>query len=538
MANVTAGSTGIDFNNVDFSNLLNGTSIVRNSTTLSLKYPDSNYIDTFHGVGFTYDSNGFPTGGTITSFDENDGSSLVFSVTGVSMAATTFLGLIQNNSTQFVLSLLLSGNDQIVGSPQGDVLLGFDGNDQITGGTGGDVMTGGAGADSFLYVSENDSEPSNPDFITDFQTGIDKIDMTGGLINHISTIVNGAADFIFMEVKDGHLMQINVAGTVQATDFINVKTNFYMQGDVAGNTIIGGAGNDVIDGHGGNDLIIGGGSSDALFGGTGADTFKYLTVSDSTQGSGADTIFDFQTGQDQVDLSAISINHISTIDNGTAEFVFIETTSGTLMQINFVGVDVAKPGDFNVTGGTNYYIQGDEGNNTLIGGNGKDVIDGHGGNDVIIGGGNTDALFGGTGSDTFKYLAASDSTPGAPDTIFDFASGTDKIDLTAVHTSSKDVFNILVSGGASYIFVDLGGDGTNDMLIQATGTVTASDILWNKPGEALASPASPPPLHADEVIAQQFASDYSVDQTGDMAHMWLLHGLQPHTLEPTTLLYV
>jgi Ca2+-binding RTX toxin-like protein len=483
----------------------------------------------------------FQTG--IDKFDLRSVSASLVTLKTIGLATdiSTDTGLqIHSNNAVGALDLLLSAgvNTSLIGDAASNTIIGGAGNDVITGLGGGDILTGGTGRDTFVYTSATDSTQAAPDFITDFSSGTDKIDLSAIGVNHISTIFNGAAEFLFIETKSGQMMQINVAGTVEPTDIVGTTTNYYIQGDDGNNYIYGGAGNDVIDGHGGNDVIIGGGSSDALFGGTGQDTFKYLAVSDSLQGSGADTIFDFASGQDQVDLTALGINHISTIDNGTAEFVFIETKSGTLMQINFVGVDVAKPGDFNVTGGTNYYIQGDEGNNTLIGGNGKDVIDGHGGNDVIIGGGNTDALFGGAGSDTFKYLAASDSTPGAPDTIFDFASGTDKIDLTAVHTSSKDVFNILVSGGASYIFVDLGGDGTNDMLIQATGTVTASDILWNKPGEALASPASAaPPMHTDEVSAYQFTSDFAPDQ-GEFSHAWNTSIFQAHTMQPSDLLHV
>jgi Ca2+-binding RTX toxin-like protein len=513
---VGGGFVDVQGNHFDGGSGFNSISIT-STEQLSVVYDVTNNELKLNGeLNFAANFQNIQTNGPITlTIQRASGNALVFNNT--------------NNSANFNVTF---------GGDGADTLKGVSGNHFIVGGLGGDILTGGSGNDTFAYTSAQDSTQAAPDFITDFQTGGDKIDLLGVSVNHISTIVNGAADFVFVETSSGQVMQINVAGTVQATDFSGVTTNYYMQGDSGNNTLIGGNGNDVIDGHGGNDLIIGGGASDALFGGAGQDTFKYMTVADSLQGSGADTIFDFQTGQDQIDLTALAINHISTIDNGTAEFVFIETTSGTLMQINFVGADAIQAKDFNVTGGTNFYIQGDSGNNTLIGGAGKDVIDGHGGNDLIIGGGGSDALFGGAGNDTFKYLAASDSTVAAPDTIFDFTSGTDKIDLTAVHTSSKDVFNILVSGGASYIFVDLGGDGVNDMLIQATGTVTISDILWNKPSDAVASSASPPPLHADEVIAQQFASDYPVDQSGDMAHTWLLHGLQPHTLEPTTLLYV
>jgi Ca2+-binding RTX toxin-like protein len=484
---------------------------------------------------------------SISIVRSGDGSVIFADAPGAIQTVIAINGLVQagdiiGHGGQPSVNLVAgSANAVLIGGSNSDQLFGNDGNDTLQGGGGADYLFGGAGSDTFVYKSITDSTPAQTDLIADFQTGIDKIDLSAIGINHISTIDNGTAEFVFIETTSGQIMQLNFVGpdSIQAADFnVTGGTNLYMQGDSGNNTLIGGAGNDVIDGHGGNDLIIGGGASDALFGGGGQDTFKYLAVTDSLPGSGADTIFDFQTGQDQIDLTSLGINHISTIDNGTAEFVFIETKSGQLMQINFVGADAIQAADFNVRGGTNYYIQGDSGNNTLIGGNGQDVIDGHGGNDLIIGGGGSDALFGGAGNDTFKYLAASDSTVAAPDTIFDFTSGTDKIDLTAVHTSSKDVFNILVSGGASYIFIDLGGDGTNDMLIQATGTVTASDILWNKPSDVIASIASAaPPMHTDEFSAYQISSDFAPDQ-GEPIHAWNNSIFQAHTMQPSDLLHV
>ncbi|WP_347170685.1 M10 family metallopeptidase C-terminal domain-containing protein [Pseudomonas salmasensis] len=42
-------------------------------------------------------------------------------------------------------------------------------------------MFGGAGADTFVYHRASDSTPQRPDIIQDFQSGIDKIDLTGVL---------------------------------------------------------------------------------------------------------------------------------------------------------------------------------------------------------------------------------------------------------------------------------------------------------------------------------------------------------------------
>jgi Ca2+-binding RTX toxin-like protein len=59
-----------------------------------------------------------------------------------------------------------------------DTLFGGDGNDLILGGGGADGLTGGAGADTFRYDAASDSSGGLPDLIGDFQTGVDKIDLS------------------------------------------------------------------------------------------------------------------------------------------------------------------------------------------------------------------------------------------------------------------------------------------------------------------------------------------------------------------------
>ncbi|WP_294300872.1 cadherin domain-containing protein [uncultured Sphingomonas sp.] len=74
----------------------------------------------------------------------------------------------------------LAGNDILIGSMGNDTINGGDGNDVIDGGSGRDVMTGGAGADVFRFTSTSDSPTSSSsrDIITDFQRGVDKIDLS------------------------------------------------------------------------------------------------------------------------------------------------------------------------------------------------------------------------------------------------------------------------------------------------------------------------------------------------------------------------
>ncbi|OAF18069.1 VCBS domain-containing protein [Bradyrhizobium neotropicale] len=83
-------------------------------------------------------------------------------------------------------------------------------------------------------------------------------------------------------------------------------------------------------------------------------------------------------------------------------------------------------------GSSNDTTKGNNGDDVIYGGSGRDNIDGSNGNDTIIGGLGADKLTGGNGNDVFVYLAAADSRAGRFDTITDFASGSDKIDLTAI----------------------------------------------------------------------------------------------------------
>jgi Ca2+-binding RTX toxin-like protein len=69
-------------------------------------------------------------------------------------------------------------DDVLIGGAGNDIINGNAGADRIEGGAGQDTMTGGTGADTFVFLDVSQSLPASKDVITDFQVGIDKIDLS------------------------------------------------------------------------------------------------------------------------------------------------------------------------------------------------------------------------------------------------------------------------------------------------------------------------------------------------------------------------
>jgi serralysin len=95
-----------------------------------------------------------------------------------------------------------------------------------------------------------------------------------------------------------------------------------------------------------------------------------------------------------------------------------------------------------------------------------------GGDDVIKGFGGNDTLWGGTGNDTFVF-----AKDGSIDTIADFQTGADKIDLSGVAGATASY--VAYNAGLQQVQIDANHDGTYDMFINVLGTgVATSDILF------------------------------------------------------------
>ncbi len=69
--------------------------------------------------------------------------------------------------------------ENAVGGKGNDTLKGNEVANRLKGGGGADRLLGGGGGDTFVYGRASESTPDNPDVILDFESGTDKIDLSG-----------------------------------------------------------------------------------------------------------------------------------------------------------------------------------------------------------------------------------------------------------------------------------------------------------------------------------------------------------------------
>lgn len=114
-----------------------------------------------------------------------------------------------------------------------------------------------------------------------------------------------------------------------------------LSGRSGDDTLFGGNGDDVLRGRLGDDRLDGGRGNDRLRGDAGADTFVFDT------GSGRDTIIDFESGVDTIDLSGLRAigNYVSLLKHATKHGNDLWITAGDDTLI-IRAMDKADAGDF------------------------------------------------------------------------------------------------------------------------------------------------------------------------------------------------
>lgn len=211
------------------------------------------------------------------------------------------------------------GDDTLEGGAGNDTLWGWTGDDYLAGGDGDDVlggdagfldrMFGGAGNDSIYdidgvngahggagddlisvnFAAEWDNDANarttpRSDGKISGGTGDDSIFVA---MNHTGFFLNMRADEIAASESDGD-DYVELSGRYANAIVSMGGGNDYFKGGMGRDNVSGGAGHDWLDGGAGNDFLVGG---------EGWDRFIFAN------GSGRDSIGDFQDGIDVVDLS-------------------------------------------------------------------------------------------------------------------------------------------------------------------------------------------------------------------------------------------
>jgi hypothetical protein len=180
-------------------------------------------------------------------------------------------------------------------------VTGTDGRDTLVGGRDAEIIFGEAGGDTILGRGGND----------ELYGGSGRDNLRGGSGDDI---LNGG---------DGHDTLYGGAGS----DFL-----------------FGGAGRDELKGNKGADTLEGGLGKDLLYAGVDSDmdTFVFRQIEDSAKGRNSDEIFQFDSGEDKIDLQFIDAN---TLLVGDQSFEFSEGRAAHSIWVKESDRDLLVRGD-------------------------------------------------------------------------------------------------------------------------------------------------------------------------------------------------
>ena len=343
--------------------------------------------------------------------------------------------------------VLLYGSDAadvLVGGTQADSLYGLDGDDQLESLSGNDVLDGGLGADRMIGGSGNDTyrvDNAGDAIVENAGGGVDRVFST------VSYVLSAGAE-----------MEILAARYGKSTEALNLTGNEFGQkifGNAGPNLLSGGGGRDALLGRDGDDILDGGEDADTLDGGLGTDRM--------VGGTGNDIYRVDNAGDVVVEAAGAGADRVFSTDSyvlpAGAEIEILAARYGKSTEaLDLTGNEFGQK------------IYGNAGANLLSGGGGRDALLGRGGDDVLQGGEGNDSLNGGDGNDLFVF---SGSDPGN-DTVLDFLSGSDKIDLRT-YGISKDQVTSTTGTNGTVLHVDSNRDGFADFTITLNGAAAPLD---------------------------------------------------------------
>ena len=380
-----------------------------------------------------------------------------------------------------------AGNDTLTGSAFADSLTGGAGNDQLNGGDGADSISGGAGANVISAGAGADTITLGVDGVNnenvDAGTGDDTV-IGGANVTAGDTLAGGTGTDLLTLNGGGAATTIVFDGDFTAFERINVAAG-------AEAVAVAGAANDTLPTINDYTLTL----VDANV--AAASTF---TVDASALRTGIITNF----GADG------EIGGTGGNADTTAGAENLNLDASALTGTRAVSVMGGADADTVAGGAGADVISGNGGADSLTGNDGADTLSGGAGNDTLTGGAGIDRLTGDAGNDVFVFTAASESTGASADSITDFTTGADKIQVnlsgdfsfdasgfSSVSSFSDGLVSLsLAHGDAFYssadgkLYVDVDGNGTisqgADYVISAA-TVASGDVNFSLTGGASAN---------------------------------------------------
>lgn len=305
----------------------------------------------FGGAGFSFAANGTVKGGTVRAVSLYTGKITDFSkpdfvLNRLSVSALELVGVASTASTADDLALLakvLGGDDRFLLSNFNDTLSGFAGNDEIFGYGGKDTLNGGAGND---VISGGDGD----DVLIG---GAGNDDLKGGAGIDTASYATATAA-VTVDLRKTVAQATGGAGSDILTGIESLTGSTLsdrLDGNKAGNVLIGGAGSDTLNGYEGADRLVGGAGQDTLTGGTAADRFVFDASLASKGGAVFDTITDFNHAQgDRIMLSKAVFTGLSgAVNAALGEAAFFSGANATSAQ------DADDRLIYNTTTGALYY---------------------------------------------------------------------------------------------------------------------------------------------------------------------------------------
>lgn len=253
-----------------------------------------------------------------------------------------------------------------------------------------------------------------------------------------------------------------------------------LTGTDAGDSIVGGAGNDLLSGLLGNDTLNGAAGNDTLDAGEGDDLLLGNSGNDRLDGGDGD---DTSSGGDGNDL-LLGGWGLDRLDGGLGSDILNGAEEDDVLLGN-EGLDRLDGGDGSDT------LNGGDGNDVLLGNSGYDRLDGGVGDDAVNGGDDDDVLLGNLGLDRLDGGAGDDTlNGGAGNDLLLGNLGFDRLDGGAGNdglNGGADDDLLLGNLGLDRLDGGLGNDtlnggANNDMLLGQAGNdfllgAAGSDVL-------------------------------------------------------------